>query len=239
MDSYNRNGNKKRKFSQTNEDQENTRRKSFRNDQSVGCFGRCCKRKKQEIVPINREKIPSENQKTSIENVSTKRLTRSPLFNEYVFCRDVSEVYDDPCVKCTVQIGPDSWENIPRKPLQINKKVVSSIEQGKTNDMASLSRKENPDDKKLNTLKNNGKSCISDTRLNGVDRMSDTLRLKSIQHSREQKLETDYQLQNLKKNSHDLTKLEENSNSNKQRPNLSSEKQSRLTIYKNSHIYIY
>jgi hypothetical protein len=103
MDLYNRNGNNKRKFSSSIERDDQSKRK---NNQSMGCFRRCCTRKKHQITPNQKEKI------NKISNVSITHLARSPLFHETTFCQKVSESYDDPCLAFCVQYGPDTWENI-------------------------------------------------------------------------------------------------------------------------------
>ena len=101
MDLFNRNENRKRKLSQSIERDENL---NIENEQSVGCFRRCCKRKKHQIMLDQNDK----RKKTTIEK--TSHLARSPLFTETTFC----QVNDDPCLQCNVQYGPDSWENTPK-----------------------------------------------------------------------------------------------------------------------------
>src|ERR1700728_2265369 len=98
MDLYNYNKNNKRKFSKSIEQEENLKRKNTKNNQSIGCFKRCCTRKKQhEITSI--ENLPLESlkpslpiQSTSIENISNGIMTnlkRSLLYNETAFCQKV------------------------------------------------------------------------------------------------------------------------------------------------------
>jgi hypothetical protein len=109
----------KRKLSKSNEQKDNFKKINIQNDQSISCFRRCYTRKKYQLKPIQQEKII----KTSSENIhqllkadlSMTYLKRSPLFNETRFCQKIFELYNDPCIECTVQYGPDTWENIPKK----------------------------------------------------------------------------------------------------------------------------
>jgi hypothetical protein len=109
MDLYNHNGNNKRKFSQSVERNEQSKNKT---NQSIGCFRQCCTRRKQQITPNSKEEKISIK---SISNVPITHWTRSPIFHEIRFCRKLSESYNDPCLECCVQYGPDTWENICRK----------------------------------------------------------------------------------------------------------------------------
>jgi hypothetical protein len=124
MDSYNHNNaNKKRKFSTSKEREEDLNRQ---NKKSIGCFGRCCTRKKHDITAIKTKenilttsvgKIPLGNDnlnQESVSNVPMTRLTRSPLYNQSRFCQNALQAYYDPCIECVVQDGPDIWENIPK-----------------------------------------------------------------------------------------------------------------------------
>jgi hypothetical protein len=79
MDFYNYNGNNKRKFSKSIEQEENSKRKNIQNDEAVSCFRRCCTRKKYEITSINKEKIVRTSVeknplKTSLSPMSIDRL---------------------------------------------------------------------------------------------------------------------------------------------------------------------
>lgn len=111
MDLFNRNTNK-RKFNKSNE-------------QSIGCFKRCCTRKKHEITTIQNEAIiktdsESINQPLADEAV-LNILKGSSLHNEWDY---------DPCIKYNVQYGPDIWENIPKdsnKKLYDDNKVKSRV----------------------------------------------------------------------------------------------------------------
>jgi hypothetical protein len=136
MDSYNHNNaNKKRKFSTSKEREEDLKRQ---NKKSIGCFGRCCTRRKHDItakeniLKTSVGKIPLENDninQESVSNVPMTRLTRSPLYNQSRFCQNALQAYYDPCIECVVQDGPDIWENIPKnfqnpsKQLYDNNKV--------------------------------------------------------------------------------------------------------------------
>jgi hypothetical protein len=134
MDLFNYNTNK-RKFEKSKEQEENVKRKNIENDQSIGCFRRCCTRRKHDITSIQKEKrikISNENinqplkVNLPIETVSKMPMThlkRSPLYNQSKFC---PKSYYDSCIECTVQYGPDVWENIPKnsnKQLYDNNKV--------------------------------------------------------------------------------------------------------------------
>ena len=106
MDLYNQNGNNKRKFSQSVERDEQSKKKT---NQSIGCFRRCCTRKKQHQIT---------------SNAPITRWTRSPVYHETTFCQKRSESYEDPCLECCVQYGPDIWENIyPKNRLYDNQEV--------------------------------------------------------------------------------------------------------------------
>ncbi len=137
------NVNKKRKLSQSKEYEGDFKRKTIANEKSTSCFGRCCSRKKHHSTSIKKIPLEKENinhqlkqilpiQSTSMEKVSNipmRQLTQSPLYNESIFCPKTLELYEDPCIECKVQYGPDIWENIPekiqhsRKQLYDNNKV--------------------------------------------------------------------------------------------------------------------
>ena len=107
MDLSHRNGNHNRKLSQSIEHEDDLKRE---NEQSVGCFSRCCKRKKHKILLDQNNK----RKKISMEKTPMPHLSRSPIFNETAFCEKLALVNDDPCLQCDVQYGPDAWENAPK-----------------------------------------------------------------------------------------------------------------------------
>ena len=137
------NVNKKRKLSQSKEYERDFKRKSTANEKSTSCFGRCCSRKKHPITSIKKIPLEKENinhqlkqilpiQSASmrkVSNIPMRQLTQSPLYNEPIFCQKTLESYEDPCIECKVQYGPDIWENIPeniqhsRKQLYDNNQV--------------------------------------------------------------------------------------------------------------------
>lgn len=106
MDLFNQNENHKRKLSQSIEREQNWK---IENEQSVGCFSRCCKRKKRQI-------ISDQNEKRKKISIPMPHLTRSPFFTETTFC----QLDDDPCLQCDVQYGPDIWENTPKCSHKVN-----------------------------------------------------------------------------------------------------------------------
>ncbi|UJR25804.1 hypothetical protein I4U23_007154 [Adineta vaga] len=192
MEFFNQNANRKRKLSQSKEQEESLKRKDTK---SVGCFGRCCSRKDQNIPSEQKEKIPLKNdfinqQLRTVSGVGNKissipitHLSRSPLYNESKFCQKTLESYHDPCIEWAVQNEPDVWENIP-------KNTQNSSEQLRdTNMMASIEKVDaflkqkinstkldnSLPNKSLHCIENQVNSFINDIIGDGVDRMAQIL----------------------------------------------------------------
>ncbi len=184
MDLCNRNGNNKRKFSQSVERNNQSKRKT---NQIIGCFRRYCMRKKHQI-------IPDENE----EKISIRHLTRSPLFHETKFCQKVSKLNGDPCLEYCVQYGPDIWENIPNKRSDglRNERVKED----------GLSTKEKFTHERIDSVKDKVNSFIND----GVDQISEISTTKSSLYHIEK--EDNFRRNELKKNSFDLMQSKQNQN---------------------------
>ncbi|CAF3539275.1 unnamed protein product [Adineta steineri] len=166
MESYNHSANRKRKLSKSKQQQEDLKRKT---NKSNGCFGRCYTRKKHENIPIEKEKILEESNADKIRNeqvVPMPYLTRSPLYNETTFCLKTTESFYDPCIECTVQYGPDIYENLPRNFQSINKELNDS---NKSISMEQF-------DIFPNEIKNNVNSFVNNIIGDGVDRISEIIR---------------------------------------------------------------
>jgi hypothetical protein len=227
MDLYSYNTNKKRKFSQSKEREENLKRKTNKNEESIGCFRRCCTRKKHELISIQKEKIikissekiPLENeninqslkadvpiQTVSIEKVSNVPMTslkRSPLYHESTFSQTTSESYYDPCIECTV---------VKEKPT--------------------------------NEISNNVNSFINDIIGDGVDRILEIIITMSTYRNRTKEVkidnpssinsENDFQRNDLKSSPSDFEKRRPH-----QYPGLVFENQSRPSIFITTCLYLY
>jgi hypothetical protein len=150
MDVYNQQNNyktiKKRKVSQSNEQERNVKRQNIQNEKSPGCFGKWRTKKKETINTrkssskkklINNENINQKLKPTlPLKSVPTEKvsnapmtcLQRSPLYNEYPFCQKSLESSYDPCIDCNVQYGPDTWENIPKNFQNLSKSMFDNNE---------------------------------------------------------------------------------------------------------------
>ncbi|CAF4338982.1 unnamed protein product, partial [Adineta steineri] len=108
----------------------------------------------------NADKIRNE------QVVSMPYLTRSPLYNETTFCLKTTESFYDPCIECTVQYGPDIYENLPRNFQSINKELNDS---NKSISMEQF-------DIFPNEIKNYVNSFVNNIIGDGVDRISEIIR---------------------------------------------------------------
>ena len=136
MDLSKYNTKRKRKFGQSQEDEQHLKRKYIKNDKIADWFRRCCTNREHDVTSTKDDNILKESsEKSSVENeninqetsrliprqsirntndsnIPVKHLKRSPLLSESRFYQKTSTSYDDSCVACTVQYGSDLWENI-------------------------------------------------------------------------------------------------------------------------------
>jgi hypothetical protein len=127
MDSSKHHANKKRQLSASKEYGENSKK----THKLSGWFAGCCTQRKPYIRPNKNEsieKVPLVNENKNlllkcnisqqsapikeISNVHIVRLKQSPLYRESRFCQTPFESYEDSCINCTVQYGPNSSEDI-------------------------------------------------------------------------------------------------------------------------------
>ncbi|CAF2511679.1 unnamed protein product [Rotaria sp. Silwood2] len=232
MDLYKHHANKKRKLSKSKEHEKDLKRKDNKNnDKSTSWFGQCCSSRKHNTTPIKNDKIfetsmkkiPLEHeniniqlkpnlsiQSTSNEKVSNIQMTyvkRSSSYNEFTLCQKAFESYNDVCIECTVQYGPDSWEDIhesfqnSNRQLYDNNKSIS-IEELVTfldkkindDDLNRFSTKEKFINKTLNPVKINVNSFINDIIGDGVDRVSDIITMMSTHRNKQNELRIDKKL---------------------------------------------
>ena len=136
---------RKRKLSQSKGGADEVKR--TQNRPASSCFGRRNTKKTEHTVPLKKnsmtmikaaplglstsnppigsvDPVPDENVATS----KTMRLKQSPLYHQYASCERALRTNDDPCIGCHVQIGPDTWENIPTDFQHLTKAVDDNNE---------------------------------------------------------------------------------------------------------------
>ncbi|CAF3328412.1 unnamed protein product [Rotaria sp. Silwood1] len=231
MDLYKHHTNKKRKLDKSKKNEKNLKKKDNKNENSTSWFGPCCTRRKHHVTSIKNDKtletsmnkISLENKKIDIQlksnlpiqslsndkvsNIQMTYFKRSPLYNESTFCQKAFESFDDSCIKCTVQYGPDLYEDIHRnfqnlknqlcdnnKSMSIDGFVTFSDKKINDDDLNSCSTKEKSLNKTINPLKINVNSFINDIIGDGVDRVSQIIKMMSTHCNKQNDLKIDKKL---------------------------------------------
>ncbi|CAF1035225.1 unnamed protein product [Rotaria sordida] len=263
MDSYKHHENKKRKLSKSKEHDKHLKRKDNKNDKLTSWFRQCCHSRKHhiksmkndKILETSMKKISLENENINIQlksnlpiqsvsnekisNIQMTHLKRLPLYNESMIYQKIFESYDDSCIECTVQYGPDSWEDIhenfqnSHQQLYDNNKSTSTEglitcldEKVNNDDIDRWSSKEKFINKTLNPLKTNVNSFINDIIGDGVDRISEIITMISTHHNKQNDLKIDKKLSTNIENNFPLNKSNKRSFDYEKRiQNLNSIKQ--------------
>ncbi|CAM4881835.1 unnamed protein product [Rotaria socialis] len=213
MDSSKHHANKKRPRSASNEYGENSKK----THKLSGWFVGCCTQRKHHIRSSKNESIEkvslvNENknlqlkcnisqQSTRIEeisNVHIVHLKQSPLYRESRFCQTPFESYEDSCINCTVQYGPNLSEDIHEYYHQLNQQLNNDnnksmpIEEVEVSASNSL-QQEKSIDQAVNSFINN---IIGD----GIDRLFNIITMASTYRSKQ----NDFRIDNKTKESLDI-----------------------------------